>query len=74
MEFRQHCHRLQKQEERYKGRKGFLVPTLDSLTVEEKAHGRALTKRREKKEQILTSKRTKMRMSRSPQVPQELLD
>jgi hypothetical protein len=42
--------------------------------VEEKAHGRALTKRKERKEQILTSKRTKMRMSGSPQVPQELLD
>ncbi len=74
LEFRQHCHRLQKQEERYEGRKGFLAPTLDALTVEEKAHGRALTKRREMKEQILTSKRTKIRMSGSPQVPQELQD
>jgi hypothetical protein len=44
------------------------------MTVEEKAHGRALTKRREMKEQILTSKRTKMRMSGSPQVTQEFLD
>ena len=47
---------------------------LDALTVEEKAQERALTKRREMKEQILTSKRTKMRMLGSPQVPQELQD
>jgi hypothetical protein len=74
LQFRQYSHRLQKQEERYEGRKGFLAPTLDALTVEEKAHGRALTKRREMKELILTSKRAKMRMSGSPQLPQESFD
>ena len=34
LQFRQYSHRLQKQEERYEGRKGFLAPTLDALTVE----------------------------------------
>jgi hypothetical protein len=68
LEFRQHCHRLQKQEERYEGRKGFLAPTLDVLNVEEKAQGGALTKRREMKEQILTSKKTKMRMKKEKEM------
>ena len=70
LQFRQYSHRLQKQEERYEGRPRLLAPKLSQLTVEEKAHGLALTKRRELKAEILSSKRRNL-VTPGSQVPPE---